>query len=296
MALKPGVIKIGVFVLFLSFSAFENGNAENPGKEALDKGTQLAQSEKYDEAIAEFNKVIARDPNNVAAYVALGNAYKQKKEVEKALATYTQGLEIAKDDRRTTDLYKERADAYLRAGWSGKGDKNFELAIADLNKAEPFQSKNGWHFQRKGWAYSGAKNYKQAAIEFQKAAELLPPQSKAHAYFGRGKDYAAQNRFGEALSDFNKAIELEPKFAEAYHERGLVHAQKGEYALAVSDYTKAIECNPDFGKAYLNRSMASFQKKDYAEALSDVRKAKKRKERVNPGFLAALEKAANQKA
>jgi len=47
----------------------------------------------------------------------------------------------------------------------------------------------------------------------------------------------------QAISDYTKAIEINPKSAFAYTDRGLAYKRKGEYDLAISDYTKAIEIN-----------------------------------------------------
>ncbi len=42
-------------------------------------------------------------------------------------------------------------------------------------------------------------------------------------------------------SYFNKAIEINPKFAEAYNNRGLAYYIKGQHDKAISDCTKAKE-------------------------------------------------------
>ena len=55
-----------------------------------------------------------------------------------------------------------------------------------------------------------------------------------------------------AISDFTKAIELKPQFADAYRDRGLSHAELGDYYAAISDGKKAIKYNPNDLKAYFN--------------------------------------------
>jgi len=41
--------------------------------------------------------------------------------------------------------------------------------------------------------------------------------------------------------DFNKAIEIQPKYADAYNSRGSIYVAKGRMDLAFLDYSKAIE-------------------------------------------------------
>ena len=50
--------------------------------------------------------------------------------------------------------------------------------------------------------------------------------------------------YSRAIPDFNKAIEINPKFAEAYTNRGTAYDVRGEYDKAISDYSEAIEIDP----------------------------------------------------
>jgi tetratricopeptide (TPR) repeat protein len=51
----------------------------------------------------------------------------------------------------------------------------------------------------------------------------------------------------------NKAIEINPNYAEAYVNRGVLYFGQKKYELALSDYNKAIEINPNLAQAYLGR-------------------------------------------
>jgi len=45
----------------------------------------------------------------------------------------------------------------------------------------------------------------------------------------------------KAISDFNKAIEINPSFAHAYTARGTVHQRMGQLTKACADWEKACE-------------------------------------------------------
>jgi tetratricopeptide (TPR) repeat protein len=75
-----------------------------------------------------------------------------------------------------------------------------------------------------------------------------------------------------ALSDFNRAIELDPNYSAAYFSRGLVLRRQADYDGAISDFTKAIELNP-IAEAYLDRGAASKDKGDRDGAIADYTKA-----------------------
>jgi tetratricopeptide (TPR) repeat protein len=104
-------------------------------------------------------------------------------------------------------------------------------------------------------------------------AEVQKPSLDAESYNNRGAAYAKEGEYDKAISDFNKAIELNPRYADAYNNRGAAYAKKGEYEKAISDYSKAIELNPRYADAYYNRGLAYYGKGEYDKAISDFNKA-----------------------
>lgn len=99
----------------------------------------------------------------------------------------------------------------------------------------------------------------------------------AEEYFKKGMDNLEKNEYEankQAISDFTKAIEANPNYAEAYLERG--NAKRATATSpemedsAISDYTKAIEIKPDFTEAYRLRAFHYFAlKNDLDRAISD---------------------------
>lgn len=62
----------------------------------------------------------------------------------------------------------------------------------------------------------------------------------------------------EAIFDFNKAIELNPKFVGAYINRGSVKNELHEFREAIQDLNKAIELNHNSTEAFNNRGIAKI--------------------------------------
>ena len=56
----------------------------------------------------------------------------------------------------------------------------------------------------------------------------------------------------EALKDFTKAIEIDPKYSTACYNRNILY-NLGRKEEAIKDYTKAIEIDPKYSTAYHNR-------------------------------------------
>jgi lipoprotein NlpI len=90
----------------------------------------------------------------------------------------------------------------------------------------------------------------------------------------RGKTHFDKRKFDEAVADFTKAIDLDPKSAHAFLHRGIaLYQMLGKRDLAIADYTKAIDLDPKLGLAFLHRGLALGPKGQWEEAVADFTKA-----------------------
>ena len=74
------------------------------------------------------------------------------------------------------------------------------------------------------------------------------------ALLARGSVYFKLGNSSNAVSDFSKAIEIDPKHPKAYHLRGLAREMAGEDDAALTDFNKAIDIEPKYGAAYYSRA------------------------------------------
>lgn len=122
----------------------------------------------------------------------------------------------------------------------------------------------------RGHGYSERKQYDQAISDFTKALEINPRY--AEAYYNRGIIYGKRGLFDQAISDYTIALEINPRFAVAYYNRGNAYAKRGLFDQAISDYTKALEINTQYAEAYNNRGTIYLAKGEYEQAISDLKK------------------------
>jgi len=113
---------------------------------------------------------------------------------------------------------------------------------------------------------------------------------KSEDYYNRGDAHFKKGETDLAISDFTKAIEMNPRFANAYYYRGLAYLRKREYDQVISDYTEAIEINPGLAVAYAERAFTYYLKREYDRAWEDVHKADSLGQQIQPGFLKVLRK------
>lgn len=81
------------------------------------------------------------------------------------------------------------------------------------------------------------------------------------------------NNCDDALSDVNKAIELNPNDLTAYIHRATYNTDMKKYDFAMADYSKIIELNPNNAKAYNGRANICLIQKEFSKALEDADKA-----------------------
>src|SRR5205085_7240367 len=87
------------------------------------------------------------------------------------------------------------------------------------------------------------KQYPQAIAEYSRAIELNPKQPAF--YENRAFAYLAMERFDEAMGDFNKVIELSPKDERAYIGRAQVFLKQQVFDAAAVDADKSLEIKTD---------------------------------------------------
>jgi tetratricopeptide (TPR) repeat protein len=69
---------------------------------------------------------------------------------------------------------------------------------------------------------------------------------------------------------------------------------KGQYDQAITDYNKAIEIDPRFATAYYNRGRSYYLKNEYEKSWEDVNKAQELGYKVPADFLDDLRKASGR--
>lgn len=90
---------------------------------------------------------------------------------------------------------------------------------------------------------------------------------------GFGEIALQKGQVDDALSDFNWATRIDPKFAMAFSNRGVLWMLKGDYDASMRDLDEAIRLDPQNAKAFANRGLTRIYKGDPDKALSDLNEA-----------------------
>jgi len=142
----------------------------------------------------------------------------------------------------------------------------------DTVRKSPYK---GRAYYNRGYAYQTKGLLEQALTDYNKAIKLDP--DLVDPYIDRASLYEKKGLSDLALTDLNKAIELQTYNFDAHRNRGSLYQKKGLLDLALQDFNKAIELNPTFASVYYNRAV-TYQLKGLLDlALTDLNKAIKLK-------------------
>ncbi|MBY0526205.1 MAG: tetratricopeptide repeat protein [Gemmataceae bacterium] len=253
----------------------------------VNRGIAFHGKANYDRAIAEFTRALRLEPRNVPAYFNRGLAFAAKAAHPQAIADFDKVLLL---DPKHTEAAAKREESQRARGkvaapvgaerrpptGAPRVPTRQEMDERRLSKAKNTQEEErrqvraAAYFAR-GRSYFEAGEYGQAIDQFTKAIQMDPRD--AVAYFNRGLAYVAQTEYQEAIADYTSALHLNPRNAMAYYHRGIAHRLLGEYDRAIADYTRAIRLDGRLAMAYRNRGQAYAAKGDSERAQADYEEA-----------------------
>ena len=196
-------------------------------------------------AISDFDKAIEIDPEYAEAYYCRGLAKNYFMDYLSAIKDFKE--QLSNDSRNMdTDNSRDIAMYYQLKDYSG--------AIADFDMAIKINPKHAKAYYNRGLV----KNYFQDHLEeidnFSRTKELCTEFTESNSSTKLVMNFRSRNYSG-AIADFDKAIEINPRFAKAYYRRGIVKNYYQDRTGALKDFNKAIEVNPGYAEAYHKRGI-----------------------------------------
>ena len=270
----------------------------------LKRGSTFYDEDKYDEAILEFGKAIAKDRKLIPAYHYRSDAYHAKGDLDLAIADYTTIIKMS-------GIYIHHA---IRGQlYMDKGD--YDRAIADFTAV--FET-NLFFFEAlpgRGRAYF-KKNEIERAIEdytiflmaypghediirqkLQEALACVPPDNPAAVcgykqlsyvearaefdeadakdkelpfnYIHHGEVHEARGEFDQAIAAYSIVLDACPEHYLVKYFRGITYLKMGDYDRAIADFTAVLEISPHFPEVLSMRGRAYHLKNEFERAIED---------------------------
>jgi tetratricopeptide (TPR) repeat protein len=187
-------------------------------------------------ALADFVKASELVPTSPAFVANQGNANTDLKKYDAALANYAAALKL---DPRFAQAYSGRAHLH---NILSRPDE----AIADFSKAIEYDPNDPENYYNRAIVYRDRHEHAKSIADFDKYIPLVAGDNvyQADGYINRGIAYAALGRREQALTDFTKVIELDPRRANGYRARAMIYREMKKGDLAAADEKKAAELSP----------------------------------------------------
>jgi tetratricopeptide (TPR) repeat protein len=146
---------------------------------------------------------------------------------------------------------------------SGRSDMAASI-LGDLLAIDPVHAE-AWYKQ--GNVFKALNRLSEALTSYQRAIELRPQYAAAHC--NRGAVMLALGRAQEALCEFQKAVAIDPNDAIVQYNLATAQHSLNQFAAAHEGYGKAIELKPGYTEAYFARGRLHEQSARWQEALID---------------------------
>ncbi|MET0668528.1 MAG: tetratricopeptide repeat protein [Xanthobacteraceae bacterium] len=194
--------------------------------------------DRTDEAKKRLTKLIAEQPANTEAIMALGNIQRGRKEFSECADVYSKGVatistperphwliyyfrgicnerakkwSAAESDLKTAlKLYPDQPHVlnYLGYSWVDQGI-NLDEGMRMIRRAVEQRPDDGYIVDSLGWAYYRLGNYDEAVKHLERAVELKPDDPTINDHLGDG--YWKTGRFLEAQFQWSHAKDLKPE-------------------------------------------------------------------------------------
>jgi tetratricopeptide (TPR) repeat protein len=175
-----GISLAADFPLQVAKAEAGSGNGK-PATYYLKRGVAFLQKGRYDQAVAEFNKVLAINPRASEAYYYRGNAHCLQDQHDRAIQDYNRALEI---NPKLAGAYLNRGSAYVLKA-------EYDQAICDYNQALQLNAQDPMAYSNRAVAYYYRQQYDQAWEDVHKAASL---GLQVNPQFLQGLREASENR------------------------------------------------------------------------------------------------------
>ena len=101
-------------------------------------------------------------------------------------------------------------------------------------------------------------------------ALLAQPVPELSAYNNRGYTRILLGNYKQAISDFDRAIEVGSAEAYAYNNRGFAYLRLGQLSKALADIKHSLQLDPDNAYAHRNLGIYYYEQGDWQSALTNL--------------------------
>lgn len=246
------------------------------GDEAFFKGIQYILSNDHDQAIEEFTKSVQINSDTIETYVALGNLYRSKGDIDRAIRIRQNIILRPNIDEQI----KVRALFDLALDYRKGGFLNWALdTFLKVLQKQPSNTDILIEIEK---IYEEMKDWANAYTTRQKIARLSGGDHRhilAHHQAELGKAFMEKGDESRARSCLKKAISVHDACVDAYLHLGDLYFGNQDYKAAIATWKKIVGVSPQFTFLAYRRLEGAYAR---MKNLKPVEAFLKESSRLNP--------------
>jgi serine/threonine protein kinase/tetratricopeptide (TPR) repeat protein len=205
-------------------------------------------------------------------YYVQGLGYLQRYEDEKNLdAAITVFRHAIVQDSLYALAYAGLAEAYWQKYEAVKENHWVALAMHESEKAFELNNQIPEVNIVRGMIHAGTGQYDKAVTDFRRALEVDP--TSASAYRGLAKAYEEKGLLDQAEITFQRAIALKPDYWAGYNDLGVFYFRHSRYEDAITQFRQVVNLTPDNDRGFSNLGGIYYLLKRWPEAQETFERA-----------------------
>jgi tetratricopeptide (TPR) repeat protein len=193
-------------------------------------GWTLFQDGRPREAVGEYEAALRLDPDHVKSHNNLALALVELGRLDEAAQHFGRSLAI----EPTAEIYSDLGFIKARLGRSDEAFADYRKALALDPDCASAHVNLAVAFVQQGAFADAEGHYRQA----------LPERPTAETYNGLGFVLARQGRTAEAIAEFHRAIDADPRFVPAYNNLADALVAQGKLTEAEDYYRRSLAEKP----------------------------------------------------
>ena len=228
-----------------------------------------------DRALADYSEAIRLDPLDSVAYTWRGELSRSQGRLDEAEGDLSEAVR----------LDPHNAEYHARLARVSNDRQKYGRALEEASRAIELDSACALAYLQRGFAYQwGQDDSDRAFADYSEAIRLDPCES--FGYVCRGDLLFSQGRLDEAEGDLSEAVRLDPHNAEYHARLARVSNDRQKYGRALEEASRAIELDSACALAYLQRGYAyQWGQHDFDRAFADYSEAIRLGPRESSGYV-----------
>jgi eukaryotic-like serine/threonine-protein kinase len=188
--------------------------------------------------------------------------YDKKENIENAVKVFDTALEL---DSRYAGAYAGRGEAYWKMYESNKDPRWIDSSRRDCEHSLALNKQLASAHVCLGTVYNGTGHYEDAVSQFERAVMIEPTNDDA--YRGLAGAYESFGKLAEAEKTYRRAIELRPHYWAGYSWLGAFYYYHARYTEAASMFSQVIALAPDSIRGYFDLGATYNSQGRYTDAI-----------------------------